>query len=79
MKNGKLNLGAIGVKSFKTSLDKKSSLTIRGGYEDSDCRTLCKLDCQSGNASGCNSCGGTGGSGGGGTETQERITCLVAC
>ncbi|MFA0962094.1 pinensin family lanthipeptide [Roseivirga sp. BDSF3-8] len=85
MKNEKLSLDGIKVKSFQTSLNYQKSQTIRGGYngDNSECRTLCRLGCESAAESGCTSCGDTGG-GGGGTAyyecgTQERITCLVPC
>ncbi|MGB3183167.1 MAG: pinensin family lanthipeptide [Cyclobacteriaceae bacterium] len=81
MKNEKLNLKEISVKSFNTSLEPKNASAILGGFDDSDCRTACRVDCQSAAESGCNSCGGTGGGGGTGYNcgTMERITCLVAC
>ncbi|MFA0962093.1 hypothetical protein AB9P05_09820 [Roseivirga sp. BDSF3-8] len=83
MKKDKINLKAIEIRSFKTTLGTKGSQMVKGGVENSACRTICYLDCQSGQHSGCTSCGDGGTGGGGGTgatcDTVEIFSCQYAC
>ncbi|MFA0962095.1 hypothetical protein AB9P05_09830 [Roseivirga sp. BDSF3-8] len=82
MKKDKLSLKTIAVESFRTSA-RPNLETIRGGYENSNCRTECFDGCISAAESGCNSCDGGGTGGGGGTGlacgTDQIVSCYVAC
>ena len=75
----KLKLNDLTVKSFKTTSEKSTMQTIKGGNTFDTCATRCLVDCNPLTANGCG-----GGSNLCGTNnfqcgTQEILTCLFPC